>query len=88
MCTRSKAFLFQSIHAADFFRAKLHFRKTFVFEGGVKIPTLVIPSSWSCVSPVAEFFIIGERFVVVTRQLQAAEVLSNLYTMNAKLSFV
>jgi hypothetical protein len=25
---------------------------------------------------VAEFFIIGERFVVITRQLQAAEVLS------------
>jgi hypothetical protein len=39
-------------------------------------------------SAVAEFFIIGERFVVITRQLQAAEVLSRLLTMNDKLSFV
>jgi hypothetical protein len=30
----------------------------------------------------------GERFVVITRQLQAAEVLSKLLTMNAKSSFV
>jgi hypothetical protein len=37
---------------------------------------------------VAEFFIIGERFVVITRQLQAAEVLSKLPTMNDKSSFV
>jgi hypothetical protein len=37
---------------------------------------------------VAEFFIIGERFVVITRQLQAAEVLSTLSTMNDKSSFV
>jgi hypothetical protein len=33
---------------------------------------------------VAEFFIIGERFVVITRQLQAAAVLSKLSTMNDK----
>jgi hypothetical protein len=31
---------------------------------------------------VAEFFIIGERLVVSTSQLQAAEVLSKLSTMN------
>jgi hypothetical protein len=31
---------------------------------------------------VAEFFIIVERFVVITRQLQAIEVLSKLPTMN------
>jgi hypothetical protein len=31
---------------------------------------------------VAEFFIIGERFVGITRQLQAAEVLYKLSTMN------
>jgi hypothetical protein len=37
---------------------------------------------------VAEFFIIGERFVVITRQLQAAEVLSKLSTMNDSSSFV
>jgi hypothetical protein len=37
---------------------------------------------------VAEFFIIGERFVVITRQLQAVEVLSKLSTMNDKSSFV
>jgi hypothetical protein len=36
---------------------------------------------------VVEFFIIGERFVVLTRQLQAAEVRSKLSTMNAKSSF-
>jgi hypothetical protein len=36
---------------------------------------------------VAEFFIIGERFVVITRQLQAAEVRSKLSTMNDKSSF-
>jgi hypothetical protein len=40
------------------------------------------------ISRVAEFFIIGERFVVITRQLQAAEVLSKLSTMNDKSSFV
>jgi hypothetical protein len=39
--------------------------------------------NFSC--PVAEFFIIGERFVVITWQLQAAEVLS---TMNELSSFV
>jgi hypothetical protein len=38
--------------------------------------------------PVAESFIIGERFVVITRQLQAAEVLFKLSTMNDKSSFV
>jgi hypothetical protein len=37
---------------------------------------------------VVEFFITGERFVVITRQLQAAEVLSKLSTMNGKSSFV
>jgi hypothetical protein len=37
---------------------------------------------------VAEFFIIGERFVVITRQLQAAQVLSKLSTVNDKSSFV
>jgi hypothetical protein len=37
---------------------------------------------------VAEFFIIGERFVVITRQLQAAEVLSKLSSMNDKSSFI
>jgi hypothetical protein len=37
---------------------------------------------------VAEFFIRGERFVVITRQLQAAEVLSKLSAMNGKSSFV
>jgi hypothetical protein len=37
---------------------------------------------------VAEFFIIGEKFVVSTRQLQAAEVLCKLSTMNDKSSFV
>jgi hypothetical protein len=41
---------------------------------------------------VAEFFIIGERFVVITmlycRQLQAAEVLSKLSIMNGRSSFV
>jgi hypothetical protein len=37
---------------------------------------------------VAEFFIIGERFLVITRQLQAAEVLSKLSIMNDKSSFV
>jgi hypothetical protein len=37
---------------------------------------------------VAEFFIIEKRFVVTTRQLQAAEVLSKLSTMNDKSSFV
>jgi hypothetical protein len=37
---------------------------------------------------VAEFFIIGELFVVITRQLEAAEVLSQLSTMNDKSSFV
>jgi hypothetical protein len=39
---------------------------------------------------VAEFFIIGERFVVITihRQLEAAEVLSKLSTMTDKSSFV
>jgi hypothetical protein len=38
--------------------------------------------------PVAEFFIIGERFVVITRQLQAAEVRSKLSTVNDKSTFV
>jgi hypothetical protein len=38
--------------------------------------------------PVAEFIIIGERFVVITWQLEAAEVLSKLSTMNDKSSFV
>jgi hypothetical protein len=38
--------------------------------------------------PVAEFFIIRERFGVFTRQLQAAEVRSKLSTMNDKSSFV
>jgi hypothetical protein len=38
--------------------------------------------------PVAEFFIIGERFVVINGQLQAAEVLSKLSTMKDKSSFV
>jgi uncharacterized membrane protein YfhO len=37
---------------------------------------------------VVEFFIIGERFVGITRQLQAAEALSKLSTMNDKSSFV
>jgi hypothetical protein len=37
---------------------------------------------------VAEFFIIGEKFVVISMQLQAAEVLSKLSTMNDKSSFV
>jgi hypothetical protein len=37
---------------------------------------------------VAEFFIIGERFVVINRQLEAAEVLSKLPTMNDKSSLV
>jgi hypothetical protein len=37
---------------------------------------------------VAEFFIIGERFVLITRQVQAAEVLSKLSTMNDKSFFV
>jgi hypothetical protein len=37
---------------------------------------------------VAEFFIIGDRFVVITRQLQAAEVFSKLSTMNEKSSVV
>jgi hypothetical protein len=37
---------------------------------------------------VAEFFFIGERFVGITRQLQAAEVLSKLSTMNEKSSIV
>jgi hypothetical protein len=36
---------------------------------------------------VAEFFIIGERFVVITRQLQTAEVLPKLSTINDKSSF-
>jgi hypothetical protein len=36
---------------------------------------------------VTEFFIIRERFAVITRQLQAAEVLSKLPTMNDKSSF-
>jgi hypothetical protein len=36
----------------------------------------------------AEFFIIGEMFVGITRQLHAAEVLSKLSTMNDKLSYV
>jgi hypothetical protein len=38
--------------------------------------------------PVAEFFIIGQMFLVITRQLQAAEVLSKLSTMNDKSSFL
>jgi hypothetical protein len=37
---------------------------------------------------VTEFFTIGERFLVITRQLQAVEVLSKLSTMNDKSSFV
>jgi hypothetical protein len=37
---------------------------------------------------VAEFFIIGERFVGIIGQMQAAEVLSKLSTMNDKSSFV
>jgi hypothetical protein len=37
---------------------------------------------------VAEFFIIGERFVVITCQLEAVEVLSKLSAMNDKSSFV
>jgi hypothetical protein len=37
---------------------------------------------------VAEFFIIGERLAVITRQLQDAEVLSKMSTMNDKSSFV
>jgi hypothetical protein len=37
---------------------------------------------------VAEFFIIGQMFLVITRQLQAAEVLSKLSTMNDKSSFL
>jgi uncharacterized membrane protein len=42
----------------------------------------------SCTAwPVAEFFIIGERFIVITRQLQATKVLSKLSTMNDKSSF-
>jgi hypothetical protein len=36
----------------------------------------------------AEFFIIGERFVVITMKLQAAEVRSKLSTMNDESSFV
>jgi uncharacterized protein YybS (DUF2232 family) len=48
--------------------------------------------SFNCIAltfpTVAEFFIIGERFVVITRQLQAAEVLSKLTTMYDKSSFV
>jgi hypothetical protein len=36
---------------------------------------------------VAEFFIIGERFGVITRQLVAAAVLSKLSNMNDKSSF-
>jgi hypothetical protein len=41
-----------------------------------------------CIFPLAEFFIIGERFVEITRQLKAAEVLSKLSTMNNTSSFV
>jgi hypothetical protein len=37
---------------------------------------------------VAEFFIIGESFVVITSLLQEGEVLSKLSTMNDKSSFV
>jgi hypothetical protein len=37
---------------------------------------------------VAEFVIIGERFVLITRQLQAAEGPSKLSTMHDKSSFV
>jgi hypothetical protein len=37
---------------------------------------------------VAEFFFISERYVVITMQLQAAEVLSKLSTMKDKSSFV
>jgi hypothetical protein len=37
---------------------------------------------------VAEFFIIGDRFLVITRQLQAAEVLSKLSTLKDKSSFI
>jgi hypothetical protein len=37
---------------------------------------------------VEEFFIKGERFVVNTRQLQAAEELSKLSTVNDKSSYV
>jgi hypothetical protein len=33
--------------------------------------------------PVAEFFTIGERFVLITKQLQAAEVLSNMNEMSS-----
>jgi hypothetical protein len=36
---------------------------------------------------VAEFFIIGERFEAITRQLEAAELLSKQSTMNDKSSF-
>jgi hypothetical protein len=37
---------------------------------------------------VAEFFIKGERFVVIIRQLEDAEVLSKLSAMNGESSFV
>jgi hypothetical protein len=37
---------------------------------------------------VAEFFIIGERFVMITTKLKDADVLSKLSTMNDKSSFV
>jgi hypothetical protein len=37
---------------------------------------------------VAEFIIIGERFVAITRQLLAALMLSKLLSMNDKSSFV
>jgi hypothetical protein len=57
--------------------------------------SILIPENSATVSfssklvfPVAEFFITGERFVVITRQLQAAEVFSKLSTMNDKSSFV
>jgi hypothetical protein len=36
--------------------------------------------------PVAEFFIIGERFVVIAIRMQAAEVFSKLSTMSRSLS--
>jgi hypothetical protein len=38
--------------------------------------------------PTVAEFIIGERFSVINRQLQAAEVLSKLSNMNDKSSFV
>jgi hypothetical protein len=48
---------------------------------------VAINKSWHY-STVAEFFIIGERLIVITRQLQATEVLYKLSTMNECFSSV